>query len=329
MAQCAATKRCFWEDDECKPDGDFSSELDGSMAYMFYGAVAFNRDLNTWIVANVIDMSYMFGSPPDKPMQFNGDISEWNVANVKTMHGTFEGADAWEEEANSEGVLEWIVHTCPFNVDISKWVLTSLEEMPYLFNGLPDFNADISKWNVSKVVDSESCFAGCKKFNADISGWDVRRNRQMSAMFQQAETFNRDLNKWDVSNIPKFDPKGNVIFFLSLLPPNHTIYLLTVCKFLVTDSMPAMLSMFDGTSELKQVLCTPGWNQQLKWGAVTGKYTASVLQILCCDNGFYAMVTSTKPRTVECVRSKFVYKTENGRMRKIKARPRFTDTPFV
>jgi surface protein len=51
------------------------------MACMFYGASAFNGDLNKWYVAKVTDMPCMlYGAPA-----FNGDLSKWYVAKATDM----------------------------------------------------------------------------------------------------------------------------------------------------------------------------------------------------------------------------------------------------
>ena len=94
-------------------------------------------------------------------------------------------------------------------------------------------------------------------------------------MFERASKFNQDLTNWTL-NMPRYDSK-------------------------IANSMPPMTGMFRGTAALDQIFCSEDWYRQLSYGAVTGKYTASKLQIICCDNGFYSKLTTAKPQTIECV----------------------------
>ena len=80
--------------------------------YMFFGAEAFNRDLSSWNVAKVSDMTCMFANAK----AFNGDVSTWAVSNVTTMQGMFHGAQA-------------------FNRDLSGWNVASVRDMSGMFHG--------------------------------------------------------------------------------------------------------------------------------------------------------------------------------------------------
>ena len=53
--------------------------------------------------------------------------------------------------------------------------------MSALFEGT-DFNGNISKWDVSNVINMRYIFSGCKSFNQDISNWDVS-NAKYSRQF--------------------------------------------------------------------------------------------------------------------------------------------------
>ena len=53
------------------------------------------------------------------------------------------------------------------NIDVSK-----ITDMSSLFE-YSDFNGNISKWDVSNVTSMEYMFFVCKSFNQDISSWDV------------------------------------------------------------------------------------------------------------------------------------------------------------
>ena len=68
-----------------------------------------------------------------------------------------------------------------------------------------DLNPDISKWDVSNVKDMRYMFCKCEKFNCDISGWDVSSVENMRVMFYSCEKFNQNLSGWDVSNVKYMD----------------------------------------------------------------------------------------------------------------------------
>ena len=85
-----------------------------------------------------------------------------------------------------------------FNGDISKWDVSNVEDMDWMFKD-SNFNGDISKWNTSSVKTMEQMFNN-SKFNRDISKWDVSNVRDMSHMFMNSK-FNQDISKWDVSNV--------------------------------------------------------------------------------------------------------------------------------
>ena len=64
------------------------------------------------------------------------------------------------------------------------------------------FNGDISKWNVSNVTTMDYMFSKSEFTgkNGDISNWDVSNVVNMSCMFRDSK-FNGDISKWDVSNV--------------------------------------------------------------------------------------------------------------------------------
>ena len=59
--------------------------------------------------------------------------------------------------------------------------------MPFMFYGCDKLKSigDISKWDVSKVINMSYMFAFCKKFNQDISNWDVSKVKFKIDMFDK------------------------------------------------------------------------------------------------------------------------------------------------
>ena len=57
---------------------------------------------------------------------------------------------------------------------IASWDTSGITDMYELFFfGKEDFNEDISRWDVSNVVGMSFMFNGATSFNGDISSWDV------------------------------------------------------------------------------------------------------------------------------------------------------------
>ena len=69
------------------------------------------------------------------------------------------------------------------NPDISKWDVSNVEDMSFMFYSCENFNCDISGWNVSNVKHMNHTFEGCRKFNQDLSRWDVRNIKNNYLMF--------------------------------------------------------------------------------------------------------------------------------------------------
>ena len=65
--------------------------------------------------------------------------------------------------------------------------------MSEMFYGARSFNVDVSKWNVSRVNDVHGMFLRASSFNIDVSKWDVSRVAMMDEMFRGARSFNQKL----------------------------------------------------------------------------------------------------------------------------------------
>ena len=113
------------------------------------------------------------------------------------------------------------------NIDISKWNVSNVKYMQYMFYNYEKFDCDLSKWNVSNVKDMEgmfykcwifagnglenwdvsnvtnmdTVFENCKKLNCNLSNWDVHNVTSMVSMFEDCTNFNSDLSNWNVSNV--------------------------------------------------------------------------------------------------------------------------------
>ena len=62
-----------------------------------------------------------------------------------------------------------------------------------MFRDAKLFNSDLSKWDVSSVEDMSSMFSCAALFNGDLSKWDVSSVTNMAFMFKDAGSFKREL----------------------------------------------------------------------------------------------------------------------------------------
>ena len=78
-----------------------------------------------------------------------------------------------------------IFYNSYFNGDISKWDVSNVNRMGYMFAGseFTGENGDISGWDVSNVENMGHMFE-YSKFSGDISGWDAGKVKYISNMFK-------------------------------------------------------------------------------------------------------------------------------------------------
>ena len=77
-----------------------------------------------------------------------------------------------------------------FNQDLSKWDVSAVTNMGYMFFHASTFNQDLSKWDVSAVTNMGKIFYVDSAFNQDLSKWDVSAVTSMAYMFFRASAFN-------------------------------------------------------------------------------------------------------------------------------------------
>ena len=88
-----------------------------------------------------------------------------------------------------------------FNGDISRWNVSNVKNMSFMFHDAESFNQPIGDWDVSGVNDMECMFEYAEKFNQPIGDWDVSNVKNMKEMFNNAKSFNQPIRDWDISNV--------------------------------------------------------------------------------------------------------------------------------
>lgn len=85
--------------------------------------------------------------------------------------------------------------------DISRWNVSQVTDMSYLFCLQTYFNDNINTWDVSNVTDMSYMFFRASSFNQPVDHWDVRNVVDMSSMFHEARSFSQSLQSWDMTNV--------------------------------------------------------------------------------------------------------------------------------
>jgi hypothetical protein len=94
--------------------------------------------------------------------------------------------------------LDRIDFTEEFNEDISRWDVSNVEDMSFLFYDLRMFNQPLETWNVGKVRSMWSMFELAEAFNQPLGKWNVSNVQDFTSMFDQTKSFNQSLREWNL-----------------------------------------------------------------------------------------------------------------------------------
>jgi surface protein len=121
-----------------------------------------------------------------------GHISDWDVSSVTDMSSLFQGEDVLEPMEDRFRGKDL------FNDDISRWDVSNVTCMCYMFAGAESFNQPVGDWDVSKVTNMGGMFKGAHSFNQPMRDWKVSKVTNIETMFYCAYAFNQDLTRWDI-----------------------------------------------------------------------------------------------------------------------------------
>ncbi len=136
---------------------------------------------------------------------FSVTVSPADNTELQTAVNT--GIQLWGDTADLNYIITTAVtnmtevFSSVFNGDISRWNVSSVTNMFYMFKSASAFNGDISDWDVSSVTSMFGMFNEAHAFNQNISSWDVSSVTDMSYMFREARAFNSDISGWNVSKV--------------------------------------------------------------------------------------------------------------------------------
>ena len=145
---------------------------------------------------------------------FSNASSLTNIVNVETWNlSSAVRGDYWLQnttvQPNISGwtipptftILKGIFGYCQFNVDVSGWDVSNVQDFSELCAVNPAFNQDISGWNMASATTLDAAFASATSFNQPIGSWNVSNVTSMNQVFQSANAFNQDLSGWNTSNV--------------------------------------------------------------------------------------------------------------------------------
>ena len=186
---------------------------DSSQAFM--AARKFNRELNSWDMSKVTNMSEMFNMMPtyNGGGVFNANISGWNTSNVTDISGMFEAGE-FNKDISNWNVTN-VVNAAKFlqyNKDydkqssLSKWNPTKLEDAYAMFNGNSKMaNSNFNSWKVAPLTNMAYMFAGTGHSIVTVGEFNTTNVTNMAHCF--ASTFanpGTGVGNWDVSNVTNF-----------------------------------------------------------------------------------------------------------------------------
>ena len=173
---------------------------------MFERARQFDKDISSWDISSVTDMTSMFSRADAL-----SDLNKCAIHNAYKSNSNWPydwSSGCWEPQTKAElqtAVDLWVSDNSSARSnygEINTWDVSLITDMSELFKDKSTFNDNISNWDVDNVTNMGSLFSGTTKFNGDLSEWDVSNVTSFDSMFSSAKSFNNNsLANWDVSSV--------------------------------------------------------------------------------------------------------------------------------
>lgn len=181
------------------------------MSYMFYNANRFNNGYAvgtsgsmTWTnLKTVTTMSNMFYGAT----AFNQNLNSWVMDRMGSYINMFYGATSFNN--GNAAAMTWNLVGGGVPLSASAAPATDMTSM---FQGATAFNQNLNSWNVSFVSNMKDMFRGATSFNnglgSGVSGsmtWKMASGvTDFSGMFQEASSFNQSMSTWVTTRVSKF-----------------------------------------------------------------------------------------------------------------------------
>ncbi len=171
--------------------------------------------INYLDVSNVQSLTFAFRELETNTL----DLSNWNIKNLVTTPnttgefgksvGVFQdckinkliGIENWDV-SNLTCLIAWFFNASINSLDLSRWNVSKVENMSFLFEGYKGQITGINNWDVSNVKIMRKTFYSTKtQSNIDLSNWNVSKVENMNRLFGYTSMNNQNLSNWNVSNV--------------------------------------------------------------------------------------------------------------------------------
>lgn len=99
--------------------------------------------------------------------------------------------------------LSSVFRNTSYNGDLSKWNVSSCENMNFMFAYSYFNNCSLKDWDLSNCKDLNRTFS-YSNFNGDLSNWDVSNCKNMEGMFFASDFNNNSISNWNVKKVLNF-----------------------------------------------------------------------------------------------------------------------------
>lgn len=156
-------------------------------------------DLNFIDTSKITDMSYLFASP--FPPLFSSDyFSGYGFDN-------FNGNISKWDVSNVKYMSYMFLDNFEFNQPLNDWDVSHVTNMYCMFSDAESFNQPLDKWNTKNLEDSALMFVGANSFNQNLSSWNSNKISDCRGMFKDAKNFDSEIPSFDKFEFSSFADK--------------------------------------------------------------------------------------------------------------------------